>query len=207
MIGFQLQSHSGASAVPNHVPQQLGETPSASESALPELGTAQAVPAPVLSGVGDNALPGPADNQAEMVHTDAGSSVEPLDTSDSDSDSDDSDSEGEGPRKRKRKRQEKTQPTDGNKRVRPSVANPLYGLVEGSMRGNTCYGIYAAPSFGPTIVSSVSSTEIARQKELPLPEVARGKATRRFNREIALIIARVCGYQNSPAGVADFGGS
>lgn len=96
----------------------------------------------------------------------------------------------------RRKRRKTGGPPANNKRQRPSTSKPLYGLVVGAMRDNQVYG---NTLFRDNLrFADIRGTEVPRTRPIKPLCTDRAKATKRFNRRIAAIIASVCKYVNMP---------
>ncbi len=80
------------------------------------------------------------------------------------------------------------------KRLRPTVKSPTYGLVEGVKRGNIRIGMYY--EIEKWFLSDMFHLDIPRQKPLPAPLTEAPASTRRFNRLMLDIIVRVSGTEH-----------
>ena len=76
-------------------------------------------------------------------------------------------------------------------RVRVTAQNPVFGFVEGAMRGNQKLGKYV---FTIIISALIWTTEIRRPNMLRPRITDRATATKRFHRELNNIITRVSHY-------------
>lgn len=78
-------------------------------------------------------------------------------------------------------------------RLRATVENPCFGLVDGAGRGGNVWGM--SPSLIMALfIIHFNYLAFPRDRPLPLPITSVAKSTKRYNRELANIICRVCSY-------------